>query len=73
MIRILLFCEGPLDQGKKESVEGEYIDSDGAMQNLIRKTSKAEDITFITKRRQDMRKCVILEPFPKPQKAARHG
>jgi hypothetical protein len=29
MIHILLFCEGSLDQGRKEFIEGEYIDSDG--------------------------------------------
>jgi hypothetical protein len=60
MIKILLFCEGSLDQGRKEFIEDEYIDSDGVMQNLIRKVSKVEDIIFIIKRRQDMRKCVLL-------------
>jgi hypothetical protein len=61
MIKILLICEGPGDQGRKEFIDGEYIDCDGVMQNLIRKASKNEALVFITKRRQDIRKYVLLD------------
>jgi hypothetical protein len=60
MINVLLVCEGPGDQDRKEFVDGEYIDCDGVMQNLIRKASNTKDITFISKQRQDIRKCVLL-------------
>jgi hypothetical protein len=60
MIQILLFCEGSLDQGKEEFIEGEYVDSNGVMQNLIRKASKKQDIAFIIKKRRDMKNLTLL-------------
>jgi hypothetical protein len=55
MIRILLCCEGPTDQGHKGYFDGEYINSSGVMQILIQKTSFDINLEFVVKTRQDIK------------------
>jgi hypothetical protein len=55
MIRILLCCEGPTDQGRKGYLDGEYINSSGVMQILIQKTSLNTNLDFVVKTRQDIK------------------
>jgi hypothetical protein len=55
MIRILLCCEGPTDQGRKGYFDGGYINSSGVMQILIQKTSSGINLEFVVKTRQDIK------------------
>lgn len=55
MIRFLLCSEGPTDQGNIIYVDGEYINPDGVMQILIKKTAGRNDIDFIIKTRKEIR------------------
>jgi hypothetical protein len=68
MIAILLCCEGPDDQGRKEYIDGEYIQSDGVMQILIKKTSGRNDLNFVVKQRQDLKAISIRKRYLNKQK-----
>jgi hypothetical protein len=58
MIRILLCGEGPTDQGRKDFIDSEYVNSDGVLQILIKKVSKIDNLTFVTKTRQELKNTV---------------
>jgi hypothetical protein len=63
MIAILLCCEGPDDQGRKKYIDGEYIQSDGVMQILIKKTSGRNDLNFVVKQRRDLKTISIRKKY----------
>jgi hypothetical protein len=60
MIRILLCGEGPTDQGRKDFVNGEYVNSDGVLQILIKKVSRIDNLIFVVKTRQELKNTVKL-------------
>jgi len=62
MIRVLLCCEGNLDKGKTRYIGNDYIDADGVMQVLIKKTSCISRIDFVTKNRKDIQNVSTLQP-----------
>jgi hypothetical protein len=68
MITILLCGEGPNDQGGKEYVDGEYVQCDGAMQILIRNASGRSDLSFIVKRRQDLKAVSVRKKYLNKQR-----
>ncbi|MDR1046799.1 MAG: DUF4276 family protein [Treponema sp.] len=63
MIAVLLCCEGPDDQGRKKYIDGEYIQSDGVMQILIKKTSGRNDLNFVVKQRRDLKAISIRKKY----------
>jgi hypothetical protein len=68
MIAVMLCCEGPKDQGKKEYLDGEYIQREGVMQALIKKISACGDLTFVVKRRQDLKAIAIRKTYLSKQR-----
>jgi hypothetical protein len=56
MMRILLCCEGSTDQGRKEYIDGEYVQVDGVMQVLIEKVSGNRALVFVVRTRQEIKK-----------------
>jgi hypothetical protein len=60
MIRILLCGEGTTDQGRKDFIDGEYVNSDGVLQTLIKKVSPVGNLTFVVKTRQDLKSTIKL-------------
>ena len=63
MIKILLCCEGVVDQGRDEYSGGEFTHSDGVMQIFIKKLTQNDTLSFSVKTRGDIKRFSLV-PLP---------
>jgi hypothetical protein len=60
MVRVLLCGEGATDQGRNIYRNGNYIQSDGVLQILMRKFTTGTELFFVVKSRKDIKNIKLI-------------